>query len=50
MRELRALVQKKQEKLSDFQAELADQRLQISELKREFTLLKVGMWKLYFIY
>lgn len=42
MRELRALMQKKQEKLADFQAELAEQRLQISELKRELALLKVG--------
>lgn len=43
IRELRALMQKKQEKLSDFQAELADQRFQIGELKKELALLKEFM-------
>lgn len=49
MRELRALMQKKQEKLSDFQAELAEQRLQISELKRELALLKVGAFPFFIL-
>lgn len=43
VKELRALMQKQQEKLSDFQQELAEQRFQLGEQKRELALLKEFM-------
>lgn len=42
VRELRALIATQQGKLTDFQQELAEQRLVINEHKRELALLKVS--------
>lgn len=42
VRELRALVLKQQQKLSDFQLELAEQRSQLAGQKRELVLVEVG--------
>lgn len=41
MRELRALIHNQQQKIQDFQQEIADQRFQINEQKRELYILKV---------
>lgn len=41
IKELRALIQTQQQKLSDFQQDLTDQRFIINEQKRELQLLKV---------
>lgn len=48
MKELRKLIQTQQQKLSDFQQDLTDQRFIINEQKRELQLLKVcKVYKLY---
>lgn len=41
VREMRSLIHSQQQKLTDFQQELAEQRFQISELKRDLHLVKV---------
>ena len=41
VRELRALVQQQQSKISDMHTELAEHKLQLQEQKREMQLLKV---------
>lgn len=47
VRELRALITTQQEKLTDYQQELAEQRLIINEHKRELALLKVNFLSIY---
>lgn len=48
VRELRALIATQQGKLTDYQQELAEQRLVINEHKRELALLKVP-WRMFFL-
>ncbi|XP_075229631.1 E3 ubiquitin-protein ligase NRDP1 elgi [Lycorma delicatula] len=40
VREMRSLIHSQQQKMTDYQQELADQRFQINELKRELRLVK----------